>query len=184
MVISKVYVHAPAGMDYHKNTKSEKKKKRILFWITAVIQRAMELNTVIPRSPVNHVSASTLHLSAEMFRRSVPAFWNCVAIDLISQSERWLFLDCNRQPTAWLGRIIAGQIAARSNQAHNILRVAAECKTSRNCTNFTKSPHTCTKLTTSPLPVTRAPVLFYAYRPSVFSKISQRDGTSLLRVIQ
>lgn len=72
MVISKVYVHAPAGMDYHKNTKSE--KKRILFWITAVIQRAMELNTVIPRSPVNHVSASTLHLSAEMFRRSVPAF--------------------------------------------------------------------------------------------------------------
>lgn len=27
MVISKVYVHAPAGMDYHKNTKSEKKKE-------------------------------------------------------------------------------------------------------------------------------------------------------------
>lgn len=66
MVISKVYVHAPAGMDYHKNTKSGKKKKRILFWITAVIQRAMELNTVIPRSPVNNVSASTLHLSAEI----------------------------------------------------------------------------------------------------------------------
>lgn len=72
IVISKVYVHAPAGMDHHKNTKS--KKKRILFWITAVIQRAMELNTVIPRSPVNNVSASTLHISAEMLRRSVPAF--------------------------------------------------------------------------------------------------------------